>query len=78
MELIYKGNNERRRKFNEIAAGCLILYAIGESSAYSIKTDHQSADLATGRSQPTRLERLYLETFGIDPDTIGVKQDAKN
>lgn len=72
MELIYNGNNERRRKFNEIVVGCLILYAIGGSSAYSIKTGHQSADLATERSKPIKLERLYLESLGIDSSKIKI------
>ena len=50
----------------------LAAYVIGGSVYNSDKTGHPSADLATGRSQPTKLEKtlinFVLDTFNL-PDS---------
>lgn len=60
---MYKGTNKLRRNLNRIAAAGLILYAGGGSSNNSIKTGHPSADIATGRSQPTELEKMLIKSL---------------
>jgi hypothetical protein len=61
MKLMYTGPNKLREAFNRIAATVLTLYAVGGSSVYvSTKTGHPSADIATGRSQPTALEQIIM------------------
>ena len=42
----------------------LLIYVIGGSSHNSDKTGHVSADLATGRSQPTKLEKALINWAG--------------
>ncbi len=42
---------------------------------YNNKTGHQSADLATGRSQPTQLETKFLNLFDISPIEIETNKD---
>lgn len=54
---MYEGQNKLRKEFNELASSALIIYAaLGSCYNLANKTGHQSADLATGRSTPTRLE----------------------
>ena len=62
METIYKGPNKARKAFNETAAGILTAYVL-IMNGYNLmfKTGHPSADLATGRSQPTALEQMIMD-----------------
>ena len=56
----YQKVKENVKKVVIIAA---ILYSVGGSALYADKTGHQSADLTTGISQPTKLEKFILEYF---------------
>jgi hypothetical protein len=59
-----------------ITAG--IIYAFAGSTAYRyLKTGHQSADLALGRSTPTFLEKSLLSAVGINPQDILIKEARK-
>ena len=63
MKYIYEGPNKIRRAFNELAEIALILYAVGGSYInLATMTGHPSADIATGRSQPTTLERAIIDS----------------
>ena len=61
MEYEYQGQNKVRKSINAIAKNALILYAVLGSCYNATKTGHQSADIATGRVQPTALERTLTD-----------------
>lgn len=60
---MYNGPNKTRKTFNEIAAGILSLYVLlGNGYNLLFKTGHPSADIATGRSTPTALEQMIMDS----------------
>ena len=62
MKFRYEGPNKIRKKLNRIAEAILITYAVlGNFYNLATKTGHPSADIATGRSQPTQLEKMFSE-----------------
>ena len=63
MENVYKGQNKIRKAINDIAVTALVIYAIGGSYLnLATKTGHPSADIATGRSQPTAIEQILIDS----------------
>jgi len=44
-----------------VAGAALVVYVIGGSAVNATKTGHPSADIATGISQPTALERMLMD-----------------
>ena len=64
MKFMYEGPNRLREGINGWAACALILYVLS-GNFYNLvnKTGHPSADIATGRSQPTPIERVIMEGF---------------
>lgn len=60
-----------KENFKGFAKIGLLLYVVsGCNYINATKTGHQSADLATGRSQPTKLEKTLInfvaETFEVE------------
>lgn len=91
MKLIYDGPNKLRRAINNIAGTILVATTIlGADIAlthYSTlshkycltKTGHPSADIKTGRSQPTILEKAiqeYGKALLIESDVLNSGLDA--
>lgn len=63
-----------KQSVKDLAVTGLIIYAlVGNSYNLINKTGHQSADLATGRSNPTALECFVIESFGGNVDELRVK-----
>lgn len=69
MEYIYKGPNKTREAVNIIGGAVLAFYAslgihpiFGDIYKVATKTGHPSADIATGRSQPTQLEQILINS----------------
>lgn len=60
---MYNGPNKLRKTFNKIATGVIGLYVlIGNGYNITSKTGHPSVDIATGRSTPTALEQMLMDS----------------
>lgn len=71
MEIQYKTSSKWKNRLRNYAIAYAILGTCYVNNICDI-TGHTSADLATGRSKPTKLERLYLESLGIDSSKIKI------
>lgn len=64
MEIRYTGSNKIRKRLNDLAGTALVGYAlVGNSINLTTKTGHPSADIATGITQPSSLERHFADSI---------------
>jgi len=63
MKIIYNGPNQLRRIINYAGATTFAIFCAGYTALNNaVFTGHPSADIVTGRSQPTAIEKIIIDS----------------